>query len=332
MGMSNSESPKHWKGVHTYTVDKFSKTGIEELMATATRIKRIVKAHTERTATTAEEKEEIDRLISCCKGLILACIFYEPSTRTNCSFTAAMQRLGGSVIQVNSSGSSVKKGETLSDTVRCLECYCDILVLRHPEKGSALEASKALKKPLLNAGDGAGEHPTQALLDLYTIMDEQGKIDGLEITLLGDLKYGRTTHSLAKLLSKYNVKLNYVSPEELKIPNEIKEAVSSTSNIEQREFTKLEDVIATTDIIYVTRIQKERFTDQAEYEKVKDCFVVDPSILEKAKASCSVLHPLPRANEITVEVDSDPRAAYFRQMENGLYVRMALIALTLDVL
>mmetsp|Transcript_8581 Transcript_8581/g.10850 ORF Transcript_8581/g.10850 Transcript_8581/m.10850 type:complete len:330 (+) Transcript_8581:151-1140(+) len=321
-----------WKGCHTVSVDSFSRHGIEQLFETAKECKRAVNLHTERSANTDADKELVKKVTNCCKGLILACVFYEPSTRTNCSFTAAMYRLGGSVVQVNSSASSVKKGETLSDTVRCLECYCDILVLRHPRKGSALEASQALKKPLLNAGDGAGEHPTQALLDLYTIMDEQGKIDGLEITLLGDLKYGRTTHSLAKLLSRYNVTINYVSPHELKIPEEVRTQVSTTSSVTQREFTDLGEVIATTDVLYVTRIQKERFDDIAEYDKVKDSFVIDCEVLKQAKTSLSVMHPLPRVNEIAVEVDADPRAAYFRQMENGLYVRMALIASTLGVL
>mmetsp|Transcript_3348 Transcript_3348/g.3742 ORF Transcript_3348/g.3742 Transcript_3348/m.3742 type:complete len:328 (-) Transcript_3348:61-1044(-) len=325
-------SPKHWKAKHTVTVNSFSRAGIEELFEVANKCKRAVKSHTGSNEASAEDKETVEKVMNSCKGLVLACVFYEPSTRTNCSFTAAMYRLGGSVVQVNSTGSSVKKGETLSDTVRCLECYCDILVLRHPSKGSALEASEALKKPLLNAGDGAGEHPTQALLDLYTILDEQGQIDGLEITLLGDLKYGRTTHSLAKLLSRYNVTINYVSPEELKIPEDVKLEVSKSESVTQREFSNLDDVIASTDVLYVTRIQKERFEDQSIYEAVKNSFIVDCKTLEKAKSKCSVMHPLPRVNEIAVEVDSDPRAAYFRQMENGLYVRMALIGLTLDVL
>ena len=232
---------------------------------------------------------------------------------------------------MNSTASSVKKGETLTDTMKCLACYADIVVLRHPRKGSVQEAEKALTQPLLNAGDGAGEHPTQALLDLYTILDEQKAIDGLEITLLGDLKYGRTTHSLAKLLARYNVTLNLLSPEELKMPEEVKEVFKQSKNT-LKETTKLEDVIETSDVLYVTRIQKERFPNEAEYEKVKDSFIINAEVMKKAKKSATLMHPLPRVNEISTDVDEDPRAAYFRQMKNGMFVRMALIGLTLDVL
>jgi aspartate carbamoyltransferase len=265
------------------------------------------------------------------KGKILANLFYEPSTRTSSSFTAAMERLGGSVIPINEVRySSVTKGESLTDTVRTLECYADVIVLRHPETGSAAIAAKAARKPVINAGDGTGEHPTQALLDTFTIFEELGggQIDGMTVTMLGDLKYGRTVHSLARLLSLYNVKLNYVSPEILRMPKEVMEEVGA-KKIPQAEFDALEAVLPDTDVLYVTRVQKERFEDPADYEKVKGAYVIDPEIMKAAKQDMIVMHPLPRVGEISVEFDEDPRAAYFRQMEYGLYVRMALLAIVL---
>jgi aspartate carbamoyltransferase len=265
------------------------------------------------------------------KGKILANLFYEPSTRTSSSFTSAMERLGGSVIPINEVRySSVTKGESLTDTVRTLECYADVIVLRHPETGSAAIAAKAARKPVINAGDGTGEHPTQALLDTFTIFEElgAGQIDGMTVTMLGDLKYGRTVHSLARLLSLYNVKLNYVSPEILRMPKEVMEEVGA-KKIPQAEFDALEAVLPDTDVLYVTRVQKERFEDPADYEKVKGAYVIDPEIMKAAKQDMIVMHPLPRVGEISVEFDEDPRAAYFRQMEYGLYVRMALLAIVL---
>jgi aspartate carbamoyltransferase len=263
------------------------------------------------------------------KGKVLTNLFYEPSTRTSSSFVAAIERLGGSVVQINNvTYSSVSKGESLQDTVRTMESYTDAIVLRHPEQGSAALAAAAASKPVINAGDGAGEHPTQALLDAYTIREEKGTIDGLTITLLGDLKHGRTVHSLAKLLTLYNVKLNYVSPEILQMPELLVKEVDS-AGIDQQETTDLEDVLADTDVLYVTRIQKERFQDQSEYEQVKDSYVITAETLRGAKEDMIVMHPLPRVGEIATEVDDDPRAAYFRQMEYGMYVRMALLALVL---
>ena len=265
------------------------------------------------------------------KGKILANLFYEPSTRTSSSFTAAMERLGGSVIPINEvKYSSVSKGETLADTVRTLECYADVIVLRHPEVGSAALAAKAARKPVINAGDGVGEHPTQALLDTFTIFEELGVgvVDGLTVTMLGDLKYGRTVHSLARLLSMYDVKLNYVSPEILRMPKEVMEEVGAR-NIPQQEFSALEEILPETDVLYVTRVQKERFEDPADYEKVKGAFVVNPEVMSAAKKQMIVMHPLPRVTEISMDFDDDPRAAYFRQMEYGLYVRMALLAMVL---
>ena len=265
------------------------------------------------------------------KGKILANLFYEPSTRTSSSFTAAMERLGGSVIPINEvKYSSVSKGESLPDTIRTLECYADVIVLRHPETGSAAIAAKAARKPVINAGDGVGEHPTQALLDTFTIFEELGvgRIDGLTVTMLGDLKYGRTVHSLARLLSLYDVKINYVSPEILRMPREVMDEVTA-KGVPQAEYSTLAEVLPQTDVLYVTRVQKERFEDPADYEKVKGAYVIDPDVMKAAKQDMIVMHPLPRVGEISPDFDDDPRAAYFRQMEYGLYVRMALLAMVL---
>jgi aspartate carbamoyltransferase len=263
------------------------------------------------------------------KGKILANLFYEPSTRTSSSFTSAMERLGGSVIPINEVRySSVSKGESLPDTVRTLECYADVIVLRHPEVGASAMAAQYAQKPIINAGDGVGEHPTQALLDLFTIVEELGEVDGLTVTMLGDLKYGRTVHSLARLLSLFAVKINYVSPEILRMPPEIIREIEA-KGITQVEYDSLDPVLPATDVLYVTRVQKERFEDLSDYEAVKDEFVITPGTLTEAKEHMIVMHPLPRVGEISMEVDLDPRAAYFRQMEYGLYVRMALLAMVL---
>jgi aspartate carbamoyltransferase len=263
------------------------------------------------------------------KGKILANLFYEPSTRTSSSFTAAMERLGGSVIPINEvKYSSVSKGESLADTVRTLECYADVIVLRHPEVGSAAIAAKAALKPVINAGDGIGEHPTQALLDAFTIKEELGHLDGLTVTLLGDLKHGRTVHSLARLLSLYKVKLNYVAPDILRMPAELIEELNA-KKVEQAEYTTLDKALPETDVLYVTRVQKERFADEVVYESVKGAYVIDPKVMKAARERMIVMHPLPRVGEISPDFDDDPRAAYFRQMEYGLYVRMALLAMVL---
>lgn len=263
------------------------------------------------------------------KGKILANLFYEPSTRTSSSFTSAMERLGGSVIPINEVRySSVSKGETLADTVRTLECYADVIVLRHPEVGASALAAKYAHKPIINAGDGVGEHPTQALLDLFTIREELHQVDGLNVTLLGDLKYGRTVHSLARLLSLYNVRINYVSPDILRMPPEIIEELNE-KQLPQSEHSTLEEVLPVTDVLYVTRVQKERFEDLDEYESVRGAFIITPEVMQPAKDRMIVMHPLPRVGEISMEFDDDPRAAYFRQMEYGLYVRMALLAMVL---
>jgi aspartate carbamoyltransferase len=224
--------------------------------------------------------------------------------------------------------SSVSKGETLPDTVRTLECYSDVIVLRHPETGAAAKAARYLRKPLINAGDGAGEHPTQALLDLFTIQAEVGRLDGLTVTMLGDLKYGRTVHSLARLLRLYGARLNYVSPEILRMPPALQTELQA-AGVAQHEFRSLDEVLPQSDVLYVTRVQKERFENADEYEQVKDAYVITPDTLKQAKETLVLMHPLPRVHEISLDVDEDPRAAYFRQMEYGLYVRMALLAMVL---
>ena len=263
------------------------------------------------------------------KGKILTNLFYEPSTRTSSSFLSAMERLGGSVIPINEvTYSSVAKGESLPDTIRTLECYTDVIVLRHPEVGAAELAAKYAHKPIINAGDGIGEHPTQALLDLFTIEEELGHVDDLTVTMLGDLKYGRTVHSLSRLLSLFPVKLNYVSPEILKMPTEVVEELEARKVL-QATYESLEPILPETDVLYITRVQKERFENLDDYEKVKGAYAITPETMKSAKDEMIVMHPLPRVGEISMELDSDPRAAYFRQMEYGLYVRMALLALVL---
>jgi len=305
-----------WYGKDVISVKQFKREDLEYVFGVAHEMRGMV----ERIGT-------FDLL----KGKILANLFYEPSTRTSSSFTAAMERLGGSVIPINEvKYSSVSKGESLPDTIRTLECYADVIVLRHPETGSAAIAAKAARKPIINAGDGVGEHPTQALLDTFTIFEELGvgRVDGLTITMLGDLKYGRTVHSLARLLSLYDVKINYVSPEILRMPKEVMDEVAA-KGIPQAEYATLDEVLPQTDVLYVTRVQKERFEDPADYEKVKGAYVIDPDVMKAAKQDMIVMHPLPRVGEISPDFDDDPRAAYFRQMEYGLYVRMALLAMVL---
>jgi aspartate carbamoyltransferase len=263
------------------------------------------------------------------RGKILANLFYEPSTRTSSSFMAAMLRLGGQVIPINNvQYSSVTKGESLPDTVRTLESYSDVIVLRHPEVGSAAMAARYASKPVINAGDGVGEHPTQALLDLFTIVEELGGVDKLRVAMVGDLKYGRTVHSLTKLLVNYDVEFVFVSPEILAMPEDVLDVVRSHGH----KYSITDDVhqvIGEADVLYVTRVQKERFADLAQYDRVKDQYVVDEGLMGKAKQRMIVMHPLPRVNEISYGVDEDPRAAYFRQMRNGMYIRMALLAAVL---
>ena len=263
------------------------------------------------------------------KGKILATLFYEPSTRTRLSFEAAMQRLGGGVISMGSvESSSVAKGETLTDTVRTVSQYADVIVIRHPRTGSAREAADAVPIPIINAGDGTGQHPTQALLDIYTIKKELGSLKNLTISMVGDLKYGRTVHALVELLSLYETRLYFVSPHTLRIPEEI------TSHLKQKgiEIEETEDMMkaaSASDLIYMTRIQKERFTDLSEYEKLKGSYIINEEFLKKLEKKITILHPLPRVDEISTDVDDYPGAAYFRQMRNGVFVRMALLSMVL---
>ena len=256
-------------------------------------------------------------VLSILKGRVLCTIFYEPSTRTSASFDAAMQRLGGRTVAIATSHSSTVKGETLADTVRTLGCYGDAIVLRHPEESSAATAAKFSPVPIINGGNGSKEHPTQAFLDLFTIREELGKVTGLTITFTGDLRYGRTVHSLVKLLQHYDVHIQLVSPRALALPADIRDLIKSKPGqliVETTELTP--EVVARSDVLYCTRVQKERFDDLEEYEKLKDSFVVDNRTLRNAKPSMIVMHPLPRNNEIGEEVDFDQRAAYFRQVCN----------------
>ncbi len=263
------------------------------------------------------------------QGKILANLFYEPSTRTSSSFMAAMLRLGGQVIPINNvQYSSVTKGESLPDTVRTLESYSDVVVIRHPEVGSAAIAARYAQVPIINAGDGVGEHPTQALLDMFTILEDLQQIDGLKVAMVGDLKYGRTVHSLTQLLANYNVELSFVSPSILQMPADVLDVVKA-KKLPFKITESAQDVIGDVDVLYVTRVQKERFADLSEYERMKDFYVVDEQLLAQAKQKMIVMHPLPRVNEIAYTVDDDPRAAYFRQMRNGMYIRMALLAAVL---
>lgn len=263
------------------------------------------------------------------RGRILATLFFEPSTRTRLSFEAAMHKLGGSTIGfAEAELASVKKGENLADTVRTVESYADVIAMRHPLEGAARLAAEFAKKPVINGGSGAEEHPTQALLDLYTMKKEKGKINGLKIALVGDLRYGRTVHSLAYGLSLYDdIELYLVSPETLRMRREVLQTIKDRIHIIER--TSLEKIVPLIDVLYVTRIQKERFPDPAEYAKVKGSYKINLEILKEAKKDLVILHPLPRIDEISPEVDSTPHARYFQQVWNGVVVRMALLALIL---
>jgi aspartate carbamoyltransferase catalytic subunit len=281
----------------------------------------------------ADEMRELVEKVGACDllhGMILSCLFYEPSTRTSSSFIAAMERLGGAVIPITQGVqfSSVSKGESLPDTIKTLQQYSDVIVLRHPEIGSAKVAAEAANVPIINAGDGAGEHPTQALLDLFTIKEELGGIDGLKIAMVGDLRFGRTIHSLTKLLLNYEVSLRFISPDILRLPMSLMNQVID-KKIDVRETHDVAEAIETADVLYVTRVQKERFTDMAQYEELKDLYVITPEIMKNAKKKMIVLHPLPRVGEICETLDPDPRAAYFRQVKNGMYIRMAILAAVL---
>lgn len=268
-----------------------------------------------------------------CDGKRLATLFYEPSTRTRLSFEAAMMNLGGQVLGFSSANSSsAAKGESVSDTIRVTSCYADICAMRHPKEGAPLVASMASSIPVINAGDGGHQHPTQTLTDLLTIRSLKGRLGNLTIGLCGDLKFGRTVHSLIEALVRYeNVKFILISPEELRIPSYIREDVLVRNHVPFQEVERLEDAMPQLDILYMTRVQKERFFNEDDYVRMKDFYILDKQKMELAREDMFILHPLPRVNEIAVEVDSDPRAAYFRQAQYGVYVRMALILTLLEV-
>jgi aspartate carbamoyltransferase catalytic subunit len=290
------------------------------------------KSDIETILQTAEEflpvalKERTSALL---EGKIMAALFYEPSTRTRLSFETAMLRLGGRVITVvGMENSSLAKGETLHDTAKVVENYADIMVMRHPSPGSAKELADSASVPVINAGDGSSEHPTQALLDLFTIQKERGKIEGLTIALVGDLKFGRTVHSLSYLLANYKVRLMLVSPNALKMPKEVTDFLQ-TKGVEFEETEKLEDALQKADVVYATRVQRERFSDPNEYERLKDYYVLRKELIERYNPQLTIMHPLPRVGEIALDTDELPGAAYFRQVRNGVAVRMALLALLL---
>ena len=291
--------------------------------------------------------EEIDQLIALasdiekdrsryahvCDGKKLATLFYEPSTRTRLSFEAAMLNLGGSVLGFSSAdSSSAAKGESVSDTIRVISSYADICAIRHPKEGAAYVAASKSSIPVINAGDGGHQHPTQTLTDLLTIHFLKGRLSNMTVGLCGDLKFGRTVHSLIHALARYSgIRFVLISPPELKIPDYIRETVLDANGIEYRETTNLDDAMEELDILYMTRVQRERFFNEEDYIRMKDCYILDKEKMKLAKPDMFILHPLPRVNEISVEVDDDPRAAYFKQAEYGVYIRMALIMTLLEV-
>lgn len=321
-----TEDPASWKGSSLLSVTQITPGGLQLMFQVAQEMKTLVR-----------EKGGDDRL----KHSVLGNVFFEASTRTSCSFQAAMLRLGGTFIHVDGQGNSSagKKGETLEDTIRCLQCYTDVTVLRHPEKGSVGRVIDIAEKPILNAGDGVGEHPSQALLDVFTISDElnlreQNPALSLTVVLLGDLKHGRTVHSLAKLLAQSEIggqelTLRYCAPESLEMPETVQELCAKHDNVKQETYSDPQEACRGAHVLYVTRIQRERLESDEAYDKVKGSYVIDENFMKEAPSKMIVLHPLPRVDEISTSVDSDPRAAYFRQMENGMFVRMALLALIL---
>ena len=273
-----------------------------------------------------------DKYKEACKGKKIATLFYEPSTRTRLSFEAAMINLGGSVLGFSSAdSSSASKGESVSDTIRIISCYADICAMRHPKEGAPLVAASKSSIPVINAGDGGHQHPTQTLTDLMTIRSLKGRLNNLTIGLCGDLKFGRTVHSLINALLRYeNISFVLISPPELRVPEYIRENLTK-AGAPFKEVTKLEDVMSDLDILYMTRVQKERFFNEEDYIRIKDSYILDKRKMKLAKDDMLVLHPLPRVNEISVEVDDDPRAVYFKQVQYGVYVRMALILTLLEV-
>lgn len=274
-----------------------------------------------------------DKYAHACEGKKLATLFYEPSTRTRLSHEAAMLNLGGSVLGVSSAASSsATKGETVADTIRMISCFADICAMRHPKEGAALVASEYSSIPVINAGDGGHQHPTQTLTDLMTIRSLKGRLDHMKIGLCGDLKFGRTVHSLIHALVRYpGIEFVLISPEELRLPSYMRQDVLDKNNIPYEEVVRMEDALPELDLLYMTRVQKERFFNEEDYVRMKDFYILDAQKMELAKSDMLVLHPLPRVNEIAVEVDKDPRAAYFKQVQYGVYARMALILTLLNI-
>ena len=301
---------------HLIDINDFSKDEIEELISVSNDI--------------IENKDKYSKK---CDGKILATLFFEPSTRTRLSFESAMLRLGGNVLGFSeASSSSTSKGESLSDTITVVGGYCDLIAMRHPKEGAPMVACKNSVVPIINAGDGGHNHPTQTLTDLLTISREKGRLDNLTIGLCGDLKFGRTVHSLISALSRYNnIKFILISPDELKLPIYIKENILDKNGIDYIETNDIEEYIGELDVLYMTRVQKERFFNEADYLRLKDYFILNNEKLRNAKDDLCIMHPLPRVTEIATEVDSDPRAKYFVQANNGVYIRMALILKLLEV-
>jgi aspartate carbamoyltransferase catalytic subunit len=303
-----------FEGSDVVSVRDLSREQIEHVLSVA-----------ERMVPIARGDDKSDLL----EGKVLGSLFYEPSTRTRLSFEAAMKRLGGQTLGFDEpKGASVAKGETLADTIRMVDAYSDVIVLRHPQEGAARLAGHFAENPVINAGDGAGQHPTQTLLDLFTIMKEKGGVDGNHVVIVGDLKYGRTVHSLSEALSMFGAKLTFVAPPTLQMPKEQIAHIES-KGLEPRISSSLEEVLADADVLYMTRIQKERFPDPAEYQKVAGAFTLTKSLIRDAKDDMIIMHPLPRVNEIAPEVDETPHARYFEQAFNGVPVRMALLSLVL---
>jgi aspartate carbamoyltransferase catalytic subunit len=308
------------ENIKTFLMEKRSLVSIDDL--TTAEILRLLDMATE------FEKEPTQNLL---EGKVVSTLFFEPSTRTRLSFESAISRLGGKIIGfTDAASSSVSKGETLNDTIRTVSNYCDLIVMRHPIEGSARYASEVASVPVINAGDGANQHPTQTMLDLYSIRKTQGKLENLNIFLVGDLKYGRTVHSLLLAMARWNATFHFIAPEELKMPEEYKLYLKNLG-LRYYEHSDFTDLVSEADIIYMTRVQKERFSDPIEYEKVKNVYVLRNTMLKKTRPTMRILHPLPRVNEIHTDVDHNPKAYYFEQALNGVYTRQAILTFLLGI-
>jgi len=314
LDLTTSNSANYFRGKHILSTTQFGKEELKVLLNLASDMRHMV-----------ERAGSADLL----KGKVMANIFYEASTRTAFSFETAMYRLGGRVLNLTEvDKTAVKRGESLSDTVRTMTSYADVVVLRHPEPGSVQQVARGLSTPIINAGDGTGEHPTQALMDVFTIREELGTVNNITVTFVGDLKHSRTVHSLASLLALYNVRMCYVSQPELTIPESLFQYIAA-KGVKQSKHIELSEVLANSDVLYISRIQRENQSSDEEYKMLTDKYAVTPQTLMMAKDKMIVMHPLPRLDEVSIDVDGDPRACYFRQIEYGMYVRMALLRLLL---